>query len=145
MDTRFIANESDRLNLINFIKAQSVPFACSIFEGDKRSLAQNRLQRLLCNEIASQWEGNDPEDVRAYCKLHFGIPILREDSEAYSEVYDRVVRPMTYEEKLTLMRLPIDLPVTRIMTKEQKTRYLDTIYKEFSSKGFILTRPEEDG
>lgn len=143
MPTRFIENEGDRESLVKFIQAHAVPFAVSVFKGDRRSLEQNRLQRLLCNEISSQWEGMDPEDVRAYCKLVFGIPILREASDEYRETYDRIIKPMDYEEKIAVMRLPIDLPVTRLMTKEQKTRYLDTIYKEFESRGFILTRPED--
>lgn len=144
MEARFIENEEARALLVAFIKNHALPFVANIYEGGRRSDAQNRLQRLLCNEIASQWEGHDPEDVRAYCKLVFGIPILREASDEYRETYDRIIKPHTYENKLEMMKLPIDLPVTRIMTKEQKTEYLDKIYTHFTEKGFILTRPEDE-
>lgn len=143
METRFVANEEDRKNLVNFVKAHAVPFMATISKGDRRSLAQNRLQRMLCNEISSQWEGHSPEEVRGYCKLHYGIPLLRAENEVFREKYDRLLKRMTYEDKLEIMQEPIDVPVTRIMTREQKTRYLDTIYQEFTKKGFILTRPED--
>ena len=131
--------------LIKFIKNHAVPFAISIYEGHKRTLAQNRLQRLLVNEIASQWPGVTTEEVRAYCKLTIGIPILREASEVFREKYDRLLKPMTYSQKIELMQEPIDLPVTRIMTVAQKTDYINKIYEHFTEKGFYLTRPEDDG
>jgi hypothetical protein len=143
METRFVETEEGRQLWIKYILGLELPFAASVFEGSKRSLAQNRLQRLLCNEIASQWEGHSPEYVRAYCKLTIGVPLLSEDSEAFRETYDRLLKPMAFEQKIEIMAEPMDLPVTRIMTVAQKSEYLSGIYDHFSSKGFVLTKPED--
>ena len=37
---------------------------------------------------------------------------------------------------------PLDMPVTRLMSVEQKTRYLDQIYRHFGERGVSLTVPE---
>jgi hypothetical protein len=40
------------------------------------------------------------------------------------------------------MMEPFDLPVTRIMTTEQKARYLDQTYMYWGEKGIELTMPD---
>ena len=85
------------------------------------------------------------EDYRAYCKAYFGVRILRAENEAFREQYDRIVRPLEYEQKLEIMKEPIDLPVTRLMTSRQKKRYLDDIYTFWTGKGFKLTDPDWQG
>ena len=114
----------------------------SITKGKHRSPAQNRLQRQWINEITEQLGEYSAEDYRAFCKLHFGVPILRAESDEFCESYDRLIRPMSYEDKLGIMRLPLDFPVTRLMTTKQKTQYLDEIYRHFTEHGVLLTRPE---
>ena len=57
--------------------------------------------------------------IEAYCKLHFGVPILRRDSLEYRQKYDRIIRPMSYEQKLELMVEPFDFPVTSAMNVAQ--------------------------
>ena len=83
-----------------------------------------------------------PEEARGYFKLHHGVPIRRED-EAFAAVYDRVLRPLPYEAKLACMMVPIDMPITRDMTKAELTRYLDSIQREFAPMGVALTDPDE--
>lgn len=144
METRFVETEEARQLWLKYLMSLELPFAASVFEGSKRSLAQNRLQRLLCNEIASQWEGHNAEYVRAYCKLTIGVPILRAASEAFREKYDRLLKPMTFEQKIEIMSEPMDLPVTRIMTVAQKSEFLTGIYDHFTNKGFELTRPDDE-
>lgn len=39
------------------------------------------------------------------------------------------------------MMEPMDFPVTRLMTKAQKTAYLDSVHRHFSEKGIVLTDP----
>lgn len=145
MTDRFVENEYDRKRLIKFLEKQPPPFVCSITEGHKRTIKQNRLQRLLCNEIAAQWHGHDAEYVRGYCKLTIGIPILRAASEAFREKYDAFLKPLTREAKIALMMEPLDLPVTRLMNTKQKKEYLDKIYQHFSEQGLELTVPDDQG
>ena len=84
-----------------------------------------------------------PEWVRGYSKLHFGVPILRAEDEEFAEKYDATVKPLTYETKIAVMSEPLDLPVTRRMTTEQKTRFLDAMHAHWSAQGIILTMPPE--
>jgi hypothetical protein len=106
-----------------------------------RSVEQNKLQRLWLKEAQEQGD-QTAEEYRGYCKLHFGVPIMRRDSEEFCEVYDRLIRPRPYEEKLELMMIPMDLPVTRIMDTKQKAEYLSMMCKHFAGEcGFRLTDP----
>jgi len=141
MSTRFLETDQDRRTLIRFLEAQPLPMVVSVSKGGKRTAKQNRLQRQWLNEIAEQLGDQTPEDVRGYCKLTIGVPILRAENDAFRERYDAIVRPLPYEQKLALMMEPIDLPVTRIMTTKQATAYLDGVHRHFSEKGIALTDP----
>ena len=144
MTTRVVKSKTDLEALHRVLDLQKLPFTVDIVKGKHRSVEQNRLQRLWCNEIAEQLPDtfDTPEDVRAYCKAYFGVPILCAESTAFREKYDRIIRPRPYEEKLELMREPFDLPITRDMTTDQKTRYLNEIHRYFSERGVVLTDPE---
>ena len=141
MVTRAIRTEVDRALLIQLVKAHKLPFTIDLVKGAHRSVDQNRLQRQWINEIAEQLGDMTPEEIRGLCKLQFGVPILRAENTRFCEVYDRVVKPRSYEEKLELMMEPLDMPVTRIMTTDQKTRYLEAMSKHFLEQGVVLTEP----
>jgi hypothetical protein len=139
---RIIENEYERKMLIRFIEEHELPMTVGISAGRRRSVEQNKLQRKWMMEIAEQL-GDDAECWRGYCKLHIGVPILRNENDDFREKYDRVIRPLSYEHKLSAMMIPLDLPVTRIMTTKQKSSYLDGIIKYFGERGVILTMPED--
>lgn len=141
-NNRIVETEQARQMLLRFIEAKRLPFTVSIAEGKHRTTEQNRLQRQWVNEIAEQL-GESAEHWRGYCKLHFGIPILRNENDAFRAEYDAVVRPLPYEAKLKLMMVPFDFGVTRLMNTRQKTAYLDTVHRHFSEQGVVLTAPEE--
>lgn len=107
---------------------------------DHRSIPQNSLQWRWCSDASKQGD-QSAEDYQAYCKLHFGIPILRRDSAEYREAYDRIIKPLPYEQKLELQKAPFEWPVTRAMTKKQLTEYLDRVWQHFTGQGFRLTDP----
>ena len=142
MTTRAIVTEQDRDLLIRLIKSLNLPVTVSIAKGRRRSLAQNRTQRLWINEAAEQLGDRTPEEIRGYCKLHHGVPILRNENDAFKQAYDQVISPLSYEDKLKAMMAPLDMPVTRVMTTDQKTRYLDAIAQGFLEQGVALTEPE---
>lgn len=141
MPTRIINTEHDRTMLIRFLENRKPPFTVTIADGKHRTDNQNHLQRLWCREIAEQLGDRTPEEVRGYCKLTIGVPILRMENEAFREKYDAIVRPLAYPQKLAIMMEPLDLPVTRIMTTKQKTDYLDGVLRHFSEQGVVLTQP----
>lgn len=139
---RFIKTEQDKSALIAFIQHSDNPMTVSIEKGiiGKRSLEQNKLQRLWINELAEQGDMT-AEEYRAFCKLHFGVPILRHEDERFREAYDKKVKWRPYADKLEFMAEPYDFPVTRRMTVKQHRQYLDAIYVHYTGLGFELTDP----
>lgn len=141
MPERIVTDEYQRKMLIKLIETQKLPFTANIQRGSIRSYEQNRLQRLWVKEIAEQLGDRTAEEVRGECKLTIGVPILRAEDEEFRREYDRLIRPLPYEQKLACMMEPIDLPVTRRMKSPQKSRYLDGIFDMFTKQGVILTIP----
>jgi len=139
---RIIRNETDLLMAIKFIESRKMPFTISIRKGADRTVDQNRLQRMWLNEAAEQLGDQTAEELRGYCKLTIGVPIMRESSEDFRAKYDSIIKPHTYEEKLQMMMEPLDFPVTRLMKTSEKTRYLDAIWNHFTGQGLVLTEPE---
>lgn len=142
---RIVENQRDLDLLIAFLRGLKMPFTITLARGRRRTTDQNRLQRLWMNEISEQLGDQTPEEVRAYCKLTIGVPILRAENERFAEAYDKNVKPLPYEQKLELMAEPIDVAVTRLMTTKQKAAYLDAVFKYWTERGLILTQPEERG
>ena len=143
MTSRTIKHESELDQWVQLLRSRKLPMTVSATDGIKRSVEQNRLQRMWMNEAADQLAEYTSEEYRAYCKLHFGVPILRERNDDFRESYDKTIRPLTYEQKLEVMGIPIDFPVTRLMTVKQKKAYLDAIYQHFDGLGVDLTEPKD--
>lgn len=142
MTTWIVDSDSARNVLIGVIQKRALPFTVDLNKGKRRTVRQNKLQRLWLNEIAEQLGDRTAEEVRGYCKLTMGVPILRAENETFREKYDRLIRPLSYEVKMEFMMEPLDFPVTRLMTTGQITRYLDAIGKHFAEQGVRLTDPE---
>lgn len=141
-NNRIVENEQARDMLVKYIMGKKLPITVSIADGKHRTNDQNKLQRLWMVEISSQLGDQTPEEVRGYCKLHFGVPILRNENDVFKAEYDAVIMPLPYEHKLKLMMVPFDFGVTRIMNTRQKTEYLDAVHSHFSEQGVIMTNPE---
>lgn len=143
---KFIKTDKDKKALIELIQNNNKPITVTIEQGivGKRSEAQNKLQRLWLSEIASSPKADmTAEEYRAFCKLHFGVPILRNEDEKFREIYDKKVKWRSYQDKLAFMAEPFDFPVTRLMTVKQHKEYLDAIYVHFTGLGFELTDPAD--
>ena len=109
---------------------------------EKRSLSQNAISHAIYTQIAGQLEDQSVQEVRAECKLHFGVPILRGNNEKFRAMYDKAIREtLTYEEKLAAMEF---LPVTSLMDKAQFSEYLDTVIRAYSQQGISITMPGEE-
>ena len=141
---RFIRTQHDKDLLTAYIQNSDKPLTVTIEQGihGKRSLEQNKLQRLWINELAEQGDMT-AEEYRAFCKLHIGVPILRNENEKFRQSYDEHMKWRDYQEKLRFMAEPFDFPVTRLMTVKQHKKFLDELYICFTSQGFILTDPED--
>jgi len=144
MASRVIDTDGELESLIAFVRNHKRPFTVNITAGRKRSLEQNSLQYKWYGEVAQQKGDETENDVKAYCKLHFGVPILRSENDDFREKYNRLIlHKFTYEEKLALMVEPVNLPVTSIMKVNQHARYLDSVLMHWLGKGFKLTLPED--
>lgn len=109
-----------------------------------KSHEQDKLENLWHREAAEWLKDEEPEAKRGYCKLHFGVPILRGESDEFRSDYDKMIRPLPYEWKLQMMMAPIDFPVTRKMKTGQKARYLNGVEQHYRGLGVPLTDPDED-
>ena len=142
MAQRVINNEFELESWVRFLRAQSLPMTVSKADGARRSNPQNRTIALWYSEIASQRGDCDFEDVRAECKLHFGVPIMRRDNPKFRAEYDEMIRPLPYPFKVRMMRL-FQMPVTSLMTTKQCAEYQDAIWREYTGQGIVLTNPDE--
>jgi hypothetical protein len=140
--TRRVRTKSDKPALVAYVSNLSPPYTVKFTQGLDRSAEQNRLQWLWANELAEQFGDMSAAEYQAFFKLHFGVPILRADDDDFREIYDRMMKPQAYEDKLKFM-LHGGFSVSSLMTTKQMTQYLDAIYTEFTGRGALLTRPDE--
>lgn len=106
-----------------------------------RSLPQNAQSHVWYDQISLELGEDTPEGVKCFCKLHYGVPILRAADEDFRAMYDSAIRQtMTYEQKLEVMKY---LPVTSIMKSSQLSRYLETMRREYSVRGVMLEFQQE--
>lgn len=121
-----LKTEHHRQQALEDLRTVSLPARMELHEGDDRSLEQNRLSWVLYGRIGKH-HGLTPEEAHRLCKLRYGVPILRRDSEDFDETYRRVIEPLDYRDQLRAMSL---FDVSSVMTVAQMTEYLDTIQRE---------------
>lgn len=123
------------------LKGRKLPLTVTWAQGVSRSSLQNRLAQRWFSDIATQLGDQTHEEVRAACKLQFGVPILRAENEAFRVQYDRTMKHLPYDQKLDAVRV-FDLPVTRLMTVKQMTAFMDAMQRHWLAQGIRLTDPE---
>ncbi len=143
MTTHIVRSAEDMERVARLVGNLKPPLTITVTSGASRSIEQNKLQRLWCMEAAEQLGDRTAEEVRGFCKLHYGVPIMREGHEDFRETYDRLIKTLPYETKLAFMMEPMDFPITRLMTVGEKSQYLDAMHKGLSELGVKLTEPSE--
>ncbi len=143
MTTHIVRSAEDMERVARLVGNLKPPLTITVTSGASRSIEQNKLQRLWCMEAAEQLGDRTAEEVRGFCKLHYGVPIMREGHEDFRETYDRLIKTLPYETKLAYMMEPLDFPITRLMTVGEKSQYLDAMHKGLSELGVKLTEPSE--
>jgi hypothetical protein len=141
MTTRTVKNRDDLALLKVYLDGRKRPFTVDVTDGRDRSAEQNRLSHKWYKEISEQ-TGEAVEDVRARCKLEIGVPIMRDASDKFRATYDRLIRPLDYDDKLALIR-DTDMPVTRLMNVTQMTQFMDEVFRRHSEFGIALTIPPD--
>lgn len=143
MAHRFIEKLSDIDDFALLLGGLKLPITVEWVQGRDRTKDQNALQWLWATEVAHQRGDVTPADVQAEWKLRHGIPILREQSPEFRDVYDRCLKPLSYEQKIEAMR-DLDIPVTSALKVRQMVSYLDAVQQESVSHGFKLTDPDPE-
>jgi hypothetical protein len=115
----------------------------SLRPGKDRTLDQNALWFAMYQRIAQMTQIGDVEDARRYCKLHFGVPVMRADCAEFRDGWNRLFLHLDYEQKLELMGPgplfgPDGFPVTRLFSRAQGIEYTDRIVAEFTGKGVVF-------
>ena len=96
----------------------------------KRSLDQNALSHVWYATVSAAEKEYSAAEVKRLCKLHYGIPILREDPEA-SEMLQKILGPLSYEERLKAMDW---IDVTSVLDKDQMSNYMMAIQNHYSGR-----------
>ncbi len=139
MPHRTIENEADVADFARFLGRLQLPVTVEWTQGRDRSRDQNALQWLWATETAHQLGDRTPAEVQADWKLRHGVPILREDSAEFRELYDTMIRPLPFEMKVKAMDM---IEVTSRMKVRQMVRYLDAVQRESLQNGIRLTDPD---
>ena len=141
MPTKVLRQPEHIVSLTRMLEGRKLPLTVSWSQGALRADAQNRLAQRWFTDVSLQLGDQTHEDVRAMCKLHFGVPILRAENEAFCASYDRTMKHLPYEDKLAAIKA-FDLPVTRLMTVKQMTAFMDAVQQHWTAQGLRLTDPE---
>lgn len=108
--------------------------------GKARSIDQNSISHTWYEQISRELREETPLGVKNFCKLNYGVPILRAENEAFRIQYDTVLKPLSYEKKLLAMNF---LPVTSLMTKAQLSQYLTAMQTAYADR-VRLEFPEQE-
>lgn len=112
----------------------------SVKEGKGRSIEQNAVMHGWFGQVARELREDNARGVKRFCKLHFGVPILRAEDDDFRAAYDRVIKPLPYEDKLVAMDI---LPVTSVMTTIQLDACMTDIQDHYAKQGVVLVYPKE--
>lgn len=104
----------------------------SVSIGKDRTVDQNRLSFDIYRDLWKSGKFESVTEARAYCKLNHGVPILVAEDDDFKKGLNKLGKyNLTYEDKLSMMIEPINLPVTSRMTRKQFSEYVDAIGRAF--------------
>ncbi len=113
----------------------------TIKTGKDRTISQNAITHAWYEQLARELREDDALGWKSFCKLHYGVPILRAEDEEFRAAYDAVIRPLAYEKKLIAMRC---WPVSSIMSVEQLSKYAEAMQVNFRERGVRLEFPIQE-
>lgn len=141
MPTKIIREPAHIDALATILRGRKYPQTVSWSQGASRREAQNRLAQRWFTDIARQLGDTTHEDVRADCKVTFGVPIISAENDAFRQSWRETFAPLGYEAVRRAVR-DLDVPVTRLMTVVQMTAFMDAMSAHWTDLGVYLTDPE---
>jgi len=122
------------------LQSQPFPLTVSYVRGAKRTNPQNKTIHMHYAQIAAELGDTTEVEVRAECKLIFGVPILRRDDPAFKADYDATFKPLPYETKRKMFEV-LDPAITSKMNTKQLGEYMDAMMQHFAEAGVRLIDP----
>ena len=138
MRPRVIYTPDDIDRLCRFLHAQPMPMTVSARKGAKRSHPQNATVHAWFGQIAAE-TGQTAAEVKAECKLRYGLPIMAAECHAWVAEWEGCYRALPYHAQVKLFEL---LPMTSKMTTRQMSAFMDAVQKEYRAQGIDLIDPE---
>ena len=97
-----------------------------------RSILQNDLSHAWYLQLSKELPEDNALGWKNFCKLNYGVPILRAEDEEFRLFYDSAIKKtLSYEKKLQAMNY---LPVTSLMNTKQLSFYLEVVKDAFSNR-----------
>jgi hypothetical protein len=121
-----------------FLRGRKLPLTVSAAKGESRTAQQNRTFHMWCGEVAKE-TGDEPGDVKGYCKAKFGLPIMKRDSPEWVAKYEPIYLPLDYETRIRLFEI---LPMTRKFKLPQMMEFMDAVQRHYLQQGIALTDPD---
>ena len=110
--------------------------------GKDRTADQNSISHAWYVQLARECREYDALGWKSFCKLHFGVGILRAEDAEFRAFYDKAIKfSLSYEEKIKAMEF---VPCTSLMTTLQLSKYLEAMQAHFLKQGVMLEFPKED-
>ena len=106
-------------------------FLVTLHTGKSRTTSQNAISHAWYLQVAREEAEYTPEEVKCFCKLRYGLPILRGDDERVNELCASVIDPLPYESRVKAMRL---FPVTSLMSTKQLGEYLEHVQSHYAGR-----------
>lgn len=141
MPTKIIRDPAHIDALVKLLTERKLPLTVSWVQGASKTDAQNKLAQRWFTDIARQLGDTTHEDVRADCKVTFGVPILCAENDAFRQSWAETFAPLSYEGVRKAVK-NLDVPVTRLMTLKQMTAFMDAMQAHWGGMGLYLTDPE---
>lgn len=144
----FVVNSEERVKRFTerikelFEANKYVRFTWSL---EKRSLDQNALINIWYREIGNKL-GEEEKEVRARCKLDYGVPI-RKREEKFAKVWkaleQRVFNAYNTPPREVALAFIENFSITSEMDSQQMSEYMQTINRVHSVQGVTLSRAED--
>lgn len=143
---KLVINSQDRMtDAISAIQrsfGEKKYLTITIKTGRDRTLDQNALWFAMYKRIAQVMDWHIDE-ARRHCKLHVGVPLMRDECEGFRQNWNELLLHHSYEKKLELMGAnkllgPDGFPVTRLFDRAQGIEYTNRIVDEFREQGVFF-------
>lgn len=102
---------------------------------EKRSIEINSLSHVWYREVSNQLGEDTIDEVRSFCKLTFGVPILRQ-KEKFNNFYTTFFAHLSYQKQLAAMKY---LSITSTMDRVEMKQYMNQMLIHYSRRGVILS------